>query len=840
MSFSFSPTQTNTFDPIASFLFKAIKVIIIGLICLLPLLWWQPAFLLLLPIKTFTLALIVALVVIIGSLAILRQAQLNISLYTPIIAWWGVVGAAGVSALLAPDYVNALIGFSMSIHTVAFLGMLGVLMMAMGVFHDSKQWSLLCIMAFVAPILLLTILHGLRLLFGAEFLTLGVLNSVTDTVVGSWNDLGILVVLAISILMVTLVQLPLPNLPRLITVFMIGVLLYLLAIINFSVIWYGLGLFSLSLLLYVLTRDRVTVGHIKPSILAIITMSTVAVVSILFIIAGGSIGGYINNNLGANYVEVRPSFGATLDVTQQVLGQNLIFGVGPNHFDEAWRNYRDPAINETVFWNVDFLAGNGYISTWFASTGLLGVIAWFIFITTFFYSGARVLLMASNNDRFWFYVASISFLVAASVWLISLFYVPGAIVLVYGAVATGLLFASARPLGVAPLFSHLTIANQRTGLIFILATLILVVGSVGFGYIATKQFTATTMYAAAYNVPAGENQFDEVVAQIASAYNLYPRDIYLQEIIELRLTQVYQLLALESPSESEQRLFEEVITSAIEIASEAVRSYPRNPKNWAALGSVYQALATAGVEGAADRALAAYGEAIARAGQNPLYYLRTASVRVAMGDEEGARADITKATELKRNYVDAYVLLSELEILTGNTESALAATRALISLEPRNAGLYYRLGILHLANENLNESISALTDALQFDPQFANARYVRALVYAELGNRPLAITELEIVRNQNEENSVVDDTIALIQDENSNINALTLITPIQESAPVSQQDVVLSGENLDTDLISPVNTPPVTTERVTDQVFSDENEPDTTENLDDSESESEF
>ncbi len=810
MSFSFIPSQAETVDPIASFLFKAVKTIIIGLICLLPIVWLQPGFLMLLPVKSLLLVLVVALAVIFGSLAVLRQAKLHLSLYAPVIAWWGVVLVGVVSALLSPSYVEALIGYTISTHTVAFLAILGVLMSVMAVFRDSKQWSLLVIAAFVAPVLFLVLWHVVRLIFGANILSFGILGSPTDTVVGGWNDLAILATLAIGILMVTLVQLPLPRVPKIISCVAILLLLVMLAVINFAVLWYGLGLFSLALLLYVMTKDRVSVSTEPPSIVAITLMTLVSVVSIIFVVAGGSISGYLSSAFGTNFVEVRPSVGATLDIARQSLQQNLLLGVGPNHFSTAWRDFRDISINETIFWNVDFLAAHSYVTTWFITTGLLGIVAWTVFLLLFFYSGLRILLLGSNSDRFWFYIATTSFLVAASVWAISLVYVPGIVVLTYGALATGLLFASAKPLGVSPLISQHVIANHRTSLGFIIATLVLVIMSVGFGYSSTRQFTAVATYASVFSLPPGDSQIDQAVQRIGSAYTIFSRDLYLREMTDLRLAEVYNLLALESPTEAEQRQFEAAITSAIETASEGVRTFGANPINWLSLGNVYLALARAGVEGAGDRAIASYNEAIVRDARNPLYHLQIAIARTTLDDIDGVRASIAEAIRLKSNYFDAYVLLSELEILSGNAEEALNATRSLIALEPRNPGLYYRLGILQLANGNLGDSVNSLTDALRFDAQFANARYVRALIYAEQGNRQQAISELEIVRNQNEENAVVDETIALVRDASTTINALQLITPIQEPQPRTQQDAVLGSEDIDSNLFSPVNTPPST------------------------------
>lgn len=173
MSLSFVPHQAETKDKIATTLMKTTMFLLVGLVFLLPLVWLQPAFLLLSSAKVFLGVLVVLTVLVIGSLALLRFGSLHVQLYSPLIAWWSLVGVSVLAALLAPDYLQALVGFSMGIHTVVFLAMIGILMSVMFVFSSSKQWSLLAISAMVAPVLILALLHLVRVLFGFDVLKIG-------------------------------------------------------------------------------------------------------------------------------------------------------------------------------------------------------------------------------------------------------------------------------------------------------------------------------------------------------------------------------------------------------------------------------------------------------------------------------------------------------------------------------------------------------------------------------------------------------------------------------------------------------------------------------------------
>lgn len=81
--------------------------------------------------------------------------------------------------------------------------------------------------------------------------------------------------------------------------------------------------------------------------------------------------------------EVSPSLSATLSVGQHVLKEGsraLFFGSGPTTFNLDWARYRDPAINQTQFWNVSFTQGFSWISTQVATVGILGVFSFLLFL----------------------------------------------------------------------------------------------------------------------------------------------------------------------------------------------------------------------------------------------------------------------------------------------------------------------------------------------------------------------------------------------------------------------------------------------------------------------------
>jgi tetratricopeptide (TPR) repeat protein len=685
-------------------------------------------------------------------------------------------------------------------------------MTVMGVYASSQRAAFLLLLSIAGAVVILATFHIIRVLFGGVTILNSLLPSATSTLVGSWNDLGILVAMTVGVLLVALVQLPLAKHVAGLMTAIIALLLFVLAMVNFPLLWFGLGFFSLALLLYTLTRDRFTQQSAPLSLFVVGAVGIVTIVSGLFIISGASLGQAVNQVTGTSYLEVRPSFGATIEIAQQAIRDNVLFGTGPNHFADAWRIYRDPAIITTSFWNVDFVSGSGYIPTWFVTTGSLGVLAWFVFLLTFLYSGVRVLLVADASNTVRYFIASASFLLAASAWILSFLYVPGASVLIVGAIATGLLFASARALGVYPRFNMTLLVTRRTSFALICVTLCLIVSSVWFLSTVVRQTTALTTYAELATLTTDQNQFETAVAVIASAYQTYPRPVYLRDIISLQLNRLNQLLALPEPSEAEQQEFQALVTNTVEVATENVERPNSEALDWLLLGDAFQVLTALAIEGASDRALEAYEQAKTLDPLSPLYDLRRARIFAQRNDIESARTAGQAALQQKANYVEALVFLTELEIATGNVTPAIQSVRSLIAIEPRNPRLYYQLGVLLLADQDATTALNAFTDALALDPVFANARYVRALILAEQGNRSEALTELRTLLADNQDNDTLRATITLIEDETATIRALDLITPVAENQPTIDQDTVLSTEAPDTDLLTPVNQLPPSTE----------------------------
>ena len=778
--------------------------------------------------KVFAVLLGTFLALILFSLSVLRAGLVRVSFSYALGALWLVVGSALVSGLLSGDITDALIGDLFSIHATAFVALLALVSTTWVLLRPGKPVVMRTYMLLAVSTIVLVVFHVIRIVFGADVLSLGVFTSNVGTPVGSWNDLALFLGLVVILSLVALEQLALTKVGRILFGVVTLGALFMLAVINFFTVWLLLALASLVMIVFTLGRDRSLDTQLPlmgsdpqktRSAASLAHAFIVFLVSVLFVIGGSTIGAGIMKLTGINYVEVRPSFEATADITRSVYSENALLGIGTNRFTDAWRMYKDPSINNTVFWNTDFNAGSGYIPTFFVTTGVLGGLLWLLFIGAYATTGARRLLMPSHaGDRVWYFVAVSSFLSALYIWGLSLVYVPGAVVLLIGALQTGISLHAFSILKGDEGRAIAVAGNRRARFVLTLVTVVIIIGSIGILYEAGRHYSAIYTFNTSIRAMQSGEPIETLEAKVAEAFQLFSSDIFARRVAEYQLARMNSLVALPEPTEAEQQQFSTAVSLGINAANVAIENDANDPANVAVLGNIYSVLASVGVEGAYDRAVEFLGRAQELNPKSPLPILERAIVEARAGNIEEARTHINEAIALKSNFVEAFFLLSQIEIATGNVEAAIRSTQATITLEPQNPTRYYQLGILERARNNTQAAVVAFENALAYDENFANARYHLALAYDELGRSIDAKEQLEYVLKLNPGNADVMNLINVLNTEGS-LQSLraSASQAVTEQQPVTAEDgTVQATGGGDSSLITPVNTPPREVENTSD------------------------
>ncbi|MFW6210329.1 MAG: tetratricopeptide repeat protein [Patescibacteria group bacterium] len=799
-------------DSIGSLLQKVAQYAVLALLALAPL-FFTPGLWATLNFDKFLLGVtLVAVVAVAGSLLALRRRFMYTALPIALGVYWLVVLAALVSALLSGGGQDATRGSVFEPQTVGFLALLGALMTAPLVLQGARRMTARALTWFGVAAGVLLVYNILRIVFGASFLSLGSFSDITASPIGGLNDLAIISGVVILIGLIALLQLPLRAWLLGVIAIMIALATFMLMVVNIFSVWLIIGFFALLLLVYLLSRDTLFASaneEVSPlynarTLLGVTAM--LCIVSATFIVAGESAGARISELTNVQYVEVRPSPAATMNIARSVYGSDALLGAGPNLFVDAWRLHKDRSINETLFWNTDFVAGSGFVPTLFVNLGMLGGVLFLAFHVLFLLGGYRMLVRTTKPDPYWFFFAAATFAAATFIWIMSYLYVPGATVLMLGALFTGLTFVAYGALVPETVRTIPLVTNRRRGF-FLMAAIIAVITTsvatlftVGEQYVAQADFNRTS--ATAESITAFEEQ-------AITSFNLYPDDRFIRARAQVQLGTLNDLLGIAEPTQEQQQQFVTAAQQGIALVDRAIATDPTEPANYATLAGIHSALAAAQVPGSLERATSSLAAAQQLDPLNPQYNLQYAQLAARIGDVARARSEISQALQLKRNYTQALFLSAQLDINEGDTESAIQTTRALITLEPNNPTRYFQLGFLYAATGDYQTAIQAYQAAIQLDQNYANARYLLALALLQENDREGALAQLRRVQENNEDNEQLQALISQVESgESVDIPDLGLEPPVREAAPSTDNvaDSVLSEGATDTDLVAPVNT----------------------------------
>ena len=764
--------------------------------------------------KTIVIVVVLLLGIILYSLSVLRTGQV-IWLQNPVL-WtlWAVVAAATISGLFAGDLSDTFVGDTLNVHTVFFTVVLAVITTFVAIQSTIRGAVMRFYIALTVSGVLLAAYHLVRLIFGPEALSFGVFTGATATPVGGWNDLGLLFGLTILQSLVALNILPLTKLGRWLFGALVGLSLLMLMVINFFSVWLVLALASMMVLMYSLAKDRFSDASIvesKPVSITSMSLSLVTfILSFSFVIAGSSLGSVISDVTNVSYIEVRPSPVATLDIARSVYTDNMLLGVGPNKFIDAWRTHKDPTINETVFWDTNFTSGSGYIPTQFVTHGLLGTVAWVLFLLALLYTGFRLLLRTNTNDTLWYFISTSSLLAVIYIWGMAMVYTPGVTILILGAAFTGIFIAS-----YMKCFPHtggifVVQKNKRAAFVLVAMVMLVIVASASILYYASRHYTSVWLFSEAINNISDGTTIESVEAKIVNVFNIYQNDIYAEQLAQYQLSKINSLLSLAEPTTEQQTQFENAAVTGIDAARQAIALDPTEPRYWALLGAIYSTLALTELEQADDRAREAYQEAARLDPQNPSYALLEARLELELSNLEAAREKINQSLALKSNFTSALSTLAQIEIAEGSVEEAINTTRAIVTIEPNNPARLYQLGTLQLAAEDVAAAITSFERAVQLDTNYANARYLLALAYLEQDNSDAALAQLEVVRSLNPDNAEIQSLIEQIESgEDVTVLDSQPTTDIVDGEAVigDDDDTVTTNVEPDTDLIAPINPP---------------------------------
>ncbi|MBI2109274.1 MAG: tetratricopeptide repeat protein [Parcubacteria group bacterium] len=696
----------------------------------------------------------------------LKEGSITIPLHPTLAAAAIVVLIFIISALFSPTPQSSFFGFTYEIGTVVFMTVLFLLFFLVSLFFQSSRSVELLYQSLLVVFGISFLFWVLRLLLGVDFLSFGgFFPGKASTIIGKWNDFAVFAGFIALLSLITLEKVSLHKRIRAALYSVLFLSLFVLAIVNFYLVWIIVGLFALIIFVYNFSSNRFAKNTKDSTFSQNVSYPSgiVLVVALLFVIAGGTIGGFLNETLGITQIEVRPSWASTGIILKETIKEHPLLGSGPNRFTNQWFTFKPGSINSSPFWNTEFRSGVGLLPTFAVTTGVLGAVSLSIFLFLFLYQGARS-LFATTIHRLEYVVFS-SFVLALYLWVIAFFYVPNVVLFTLAFAITGVFVGALVGAGKIKQYTFSYFENPRAGFISVLVLSILLIGTVTMGYAVTKKIIALkNFYQSRTAFTVGDLETAE--GKIKKAINQNTTDVYYRGLAEIKTRQITALLSRNDVSPEDARAqFQSLLGEAIFAGQQAVQFDKTQYVNWLALARVYESVVPL-VTGAYESARVSLAESLSRYPQSPLLTLEHARLEIANRNINEARRYIGEALQMKPDYANAIFLLAQIEFSEGNISAAIRSVEGATLAAPNDEGLFFQLGLLKFNTRDYKGSAEALVRAVELNPQFANAKYFLGLSFYNINRTAEAIVQFEGIELANPENQEVKQILENLRNGN--------------------------------------------------------------------------
>ena len=580
----------------------------------------------------------------------------------------------------------------------------------------------------------IVILTGTPWLQGSE-------HSTTATLVGKWNELGLLTTLGVF----ALISGAFParsHMKAYGQAIALALMAFLLLIVNFDVAWYIvlIGSGALAIRRFVSSRERDADTQNGDDYAVNIRKYGIYAVAVLALL-GATMGDQISTKLPAPFavpaVEIRPSFATTMDLAKATNGG--MFGTGPESFQQAWVMHKPLSINLTQFWSAEFPVGFSNITTALITTGWVGVLGWMMPLLAICVSGFFLFRRRDTLEAPVCRTSRALLLVAAAAWVGVLLYATGPmfawLMFVLAGALVGytatLLDGETLVVTTESSFGRMAILGGYAGL-----ALVSVVAVCLFG-----RYAVSSAYLGQAAIAFSNNDIDGAQKLNAQSISTQPTEenLRLAMVIDYALL---QKVAAEPTTpdtlDQQQKQFSIIFKDALAQASSTISLNPRDYRPYAEVAQFYEILVSLKVPGAADQAQNFYAVAQKLNPTNPAIPLLLARLKAVTGTSDNlndVRQQLANAIQLKGNYTDAFLLAEQIAVALNDANSAIQAAEAAIQSSPNQPTLWFQLGMLFYATGNNENAAISFQKAIQFAPnqQYANAEYFLGVSKYKLG-----------------------------------------------------------------------------------------------------------
>ncbi len=585
-----------------------------------------------------------------------------------------------ISSLFSSSIKMSLFGIMFDIGSFWFSFFISVLVLNAALVINNENKAKLILKGLVIVASLLFVFQIVRF-FIPNTLSLGILGDKTSNLFGSWNSFGIF---AGALAIISLFVLELFNLDKKKKIFLtilLVVSLFLIASVNFALIWRLLGLFALIIFVY-----KISIFSFKKeenqSVKKFPSYSfSVIILSLLFFISGQFIGSYLPNTLGLFNVEVNPSFSTTLDVAKNVFKNDILFGIGPNKFADAWSLYKPSLINGSQFWNTPFSNGVGLIPTLMINSGILVLLSYLVFLVLILVSGFKNVFNSIKEK--YDHILILFLILSIYFFIVSIFYSAGLSLFVLAFITLGIFIGLYTNINNKSLTINF-LDDPRKSFFSILALVVIIIATSGLSFKFMEKFVSVYYYGRTVN------STDVLSAEkyVRKALLLNQNDLYLRTYSQVYLSKLNELLSKgDSLTDADKVALQASIDEAVNGAALATKYNKDNYLNFEILGFVYKNAASLGIKDASIKAIESYTEASRLNPINPLMKLEIARTYFIDKNIKEARNFALESIAIKPDFAQGLLFLAELEKGEGNLNQAISYAEEAFKYFPNDTNL---------------------------------------------------------------------------------------------------------------------------------------------------------
>lgn len=692
-----------------------------------------------------------------------------------------------ISSFFSSSLYVSLFGSGFEIGTFGSMLILFILFFLSSVYFQSEKKIWYFLFSLFLAGLIVVIFQLLNIIIGFNVVLPGFLQGVTaGNLIGSWNNFALILGIMILLSLFTIELFKTDRIFRVAQYVLLILSILLLIIINFSLAWLLVGIFSVILFVYSISLQNAGVEIIQeenqkkkfPFISLIVVF-----ISLIFLIGGNLASDVVSKYVSFNNPDIRPSIVTTSQIAYKAMRHNPLLGTGPNTFVNDWSLWQPKGINQTLFWNTDFTAGYSFLATIAVTAGVLGLVAFLLFLIVYIARSIQSIRLALR-DRLSNYFIMTTLMISIYSWVSIILYNPNILLLMLAFTSSGILIGILVYRQAIPVKDFSFLSDPRNSFFSILILLVLMVSAVSLTYIYIEKFTSIMYFSKSLNSENTMESLTKSEGMLLRAVSLDKNDIYYRNLSQLYLAKINLLIADKNISEDILKSnLQELINLTQQSANLAINQNPKQYLNYMNLGNIYSTFVPMAVENSYESAMAAYEKALVLAPNNPSIVLSKASLEFIKENNTEARKYIAQALELKENYIDAIFLLVQIETNEGNLAEAISKAEYAGLLAPNDPTVFFRLGLLRYNNSDYTGAVSAFEKAVILNNNYLNARFFLGQSYKKVGRSNDALIQFNILLKIDPENKEVKDAINSIgekQETSETEKDNTIKPPLQE------------------------------------------------------------